>query len=104
MKSKTIKISYSTRFQKHNTITVPKLQIEGKWLEEIGFPIGSTVKIEYENNSIHIRPLNIDEIFQLQQQGLQNEIKQKSRQLNLLQQEYLHLTHVADIPVCYETL
>ena len=46
MKSKNIKVAYTTRFQKKSILTVPKIQIEGKWLEELGFSVGAIVKVE----------------------------------------------------------
>lgn len=99
MKSKKIKISYSTRYQKRGIQTVPKIQIEGKWLEELGFSIGSTINVEYENGSIRIRPLTPEEETLLHHQALQSEIKQKSRELNSLQQRLL--SQVADVSACY---
>lgn len=103
MKSKTIKISYSTRFQKHSTLTVPKIQLEGKWLEELGFSIGSTIKVEYENNSIRIRPLTADEISAAQQHLLHSELKRKKAEFDLLQKQCLHLSQVSDTSVHYKT-
>ena len=69
MKSKKIKISYSTRYQKRGIQTVPKIQIEGKWLEELGFSIGSTINVEYDNGSIRIRPLTTKEETNLHHQA-----------------------------------
>lgn len=99
MKSKKIKISYSTRYQKRGIQTVPKIQIEGKWLEELGFSISSTINVEYENGSIRIRPLTTEEETLHRHQALQSEIKQKSRELNSLQERLL--SQVADVSVCY---
>lgn len=96
MKSKNIKVAYTTRFQKKSTLTVPKIQIEGKWLEDLGFSVGSTVKVEYENGSIHIRPLTADEQVVHNHQLLQSEIKRKAAELNLLGKEYEHLSRVAE--------
>lgn len=96
MKSKIIKVSYSTRFQKHSTLTVPKIQIEGKWLEELGFSTGAMIKVEYENDSIHIRPLTEEETSTIQQQVLQSELGRKREELDLLQKKYLHSTQVSD--------
>lgn len=96
MKSKKIKVAYTTRFQKKSILTVPKIQIEGKWLEELGFSVGATVKVEYENGSICIRPLTEDEQITHNQQVLQAEIKQKATELNLLGKEYEQLYKVAE--------
>ena len=40
MKTKTIKVIYSTR-QSRNNQPLPKIQIEGNWLEALGFHVGS---------------------------------------------------------------
>ena len=96
MKSKNIKVAYTTRFQKKSILTVPKIQIEGKWLEELGFSVGATVKVEYENGSICIRPLTEEEQVIHNQQVLQAEIKRKATELNLLGKEYEHLYKVAE--------
>ena len=96
MKSKNIKVAYTTRFQKKSTLTVPKIQIEGKWLEELGFFVGATVKVEYENGSICIRPLTDEEQIVHNQQLLLTELKRKSIELKLLGKEYEHLSKVAE--------
>lgn len=96
MKSKNIKVAYTTRFQQKGTLTVPKIQIEGKWLEELGFSVGSTIKVEYENGSIRIRPLTEDEQITHNQQLLQAEIKRKANELNLLGKDFEHLCKVAE--------
>ncbi len=54
MKSKMLKVGYSTHGQYDGTQR-PKIQIEGKWLEEIGFEVGARVIVEYEKGSILIR-------------------------------------------------
>ena len=36
---------------------VPTLQIKGKYLEQFGFPIGTKVVVNLENNKIVITPL-----------------------------------------------
>ncbi|MBQ9303887.1 SymE family type I addiction module toxin [Butyrivibrio sp.] len=38
--TKTIKVQYSTRYTDRRHIEVPKIQMEGKWLEAIGFSVG----------------------------------------------------------------
>ncbi len=59
-KTKNIKVQYSSRctgsgygsrYAYH-----PKIQMEGKWLEELGFHIGDSLQIEYEEGSIRITP------------------------------------------------
>lgn len=46
MKTKKIKVAYTNRFTKTST-TVPKIQMEGNWLEELGFSIGTRLVVEY---------------------------------------------------------
>ena len=101
MKSKNIKVAYTTRFQKKSILTVPKIQIEGKWLEELGFSVGSTVKVEYEDGSICIRPLTAEEQTLHNQQLLQTELKRRAAELNLLGKEYEHLSKVAEATNVY---
>ena len=102
MKSKNIKVAYTTRYQKNGLLTVPKIQVEGKWLEKLGFSVGSTIKVEYENGSIHIRPLTEEEQFIHDQKNLQAEIKHKTIELNLLGEKYEHLSKVAESSGIYD--
>lgn len=61
MKFKKIKVLYSNRyssykFRDNNTCTCfPKISMEGKWLEALGFHIGDQLEVAYEEGSIHIR-------------------------------------------------
>ncbi len=62
MKSKLIKVLYSTRsrggssyFHGSSYIETPKIQMEGKWLETLGFHIGDRLQVDYEEGAIHIR-------------------------------------------------
>lgn len=34
----------------------PKIQMEGKWLEALGFHVGDKLQVEYEEGSIRITP------------------------------------------------
>ncbi|MBQ7247472.1 MAG: SymE family type I addiction module toxin [Lachnospiraceae bacterium] len=52
---KTIKVQYSTRFTGRKYSEVPKIQMEGKWLEAIGFSVGDKIRIDYDNGKIIIR-------------------------------------------------
>ena len=61
MKSKKIKVAYSTRsrrpvgtFRESAYIDTPKISMEGKWLEALGFHIGDQIQVEYEEGAIHI--------------------------------------------------
>ena len=53
--TKTIKVQYSTRYADRRYSEVPKIQIEGKWLEAIGFFVGDKVIVDYDNGKIIIR-------------------------------------------------
>lgn len=53
-KSKLIKVAYSSCERKRNTALLPKIKMEGKWLEELGFHIGDRLVVEYGEGSIHI--------------------------------------------------
>jgi hypothetical protein len=63
MKTKNIKVLYATRTREnpnhawHQTtyIETPKIQMEGKWLEALGFHIGDRLQVDYEEGAIHIR-------------------------------------------------
>ena len=63
MKSKSIKVACSYQQRRDNNsvfgrireIALPKLQIQGKWLDELGFHIGDRLIVEYEKGAIHIR-------------------------------------------------
>lgn len=101
MKSKNLKVAYSTRFQKNSTLTVPKLQMEGKWLEELGFSIGSTVMVEYEEGSIRIRPLTEAELALQKQQELTVSLKRKEKELRSMQASYETLSKVAESSQIY---
>lgn len=62
MKTKKIKVLYSSRYTLGNfchsgTVSYnPKISMEGKWLEALGFHIGDQLEVEYETGAIHIRP------------------------------------------------
>lgn len=100
MKSKNIKVAYTTRYPQSGITTVPKIQIEGKWLEALGFSIGSTIKVEYENNSIHIRPMTEDELAAKEQKELEASITRRRAEIaameNSLQAAYASLSRVAE--------
>ncbi len=56
--TKTIKVQYSTRYTDRKYSEVPKIQMEGKWLEVIGFSVGDKVYVDYDNGKIIIRTDN----------------------------------------------
>lgn len=100
MKTKNMKIAYSTRYSQKNISTVPKIQMEGKWSEELGFPVGSTIAIEYEEGSIHIRPLTEEELLIRKQQELEAEYKRRQKELRIaetnLTESYNNYSKVAE--------
>lgn len=62
MKTKNLKVLYSTRTRNSNSciygtsyIETPKISMEGKWLEALGFHIGDKLQVDYEEGAIHIR-------------------------------------------------
>lgn len=62
-KTKNIKVQYSSRMSSGNSYfggsrytAYPKIQMEGKWLQELGFNVGDQLQIEYEEGSIRITP------------------------------------------------
>ena len=76
---------------------VPKIQMEGKWLEELGFSIGTRLVVEYAEGSIHIRPMTENELALEEQQ---KEIRRKKTELRklerLLADGYEDLSRVAE--------
>ena len=53
--TKIIKVQYSTRYTDRRYSEVPKIQMEGKWLEAIGFSIGDKILVDYDDGKIIIR-------------------------------------------------
>ena len=86
MKTKNIKVIYTNRYSKG---AVPKIQMEGKWLEQLGFKIGTPLVLEYEENSIRIRPLNDTELKAQEQQTLRAELKHHRAALKELENNLL---------------
>lgn len=59
MKTKLMKVLYSTRSRQNPGcwpasiyIETPKISMEGKWLEALGFHIGDAIEVSYEDNCI----------------------------------------------------
>ena len=93
MKSKIIKVLYSTRTRRdfHSIyakamryIWTPKISIEGKWLEALGYHIGDHIHLEYDEEGIHIRPLTAKERKALEQQQAREELEHKIIELDNL--------------------
>lgn len=77
MKTKNIKVQYSSR---NVSGLSPKIQMEGRWLEKLGFPIGTRLMVEYEEGSIRIRPFTAEENAALEERELQAELARKQRE------------------------
>jgi len=52
MQTKKMKVHYSWGTR----TTTPKIQMEGKWLESLGFHIGDAIEVAFEENCIRITP------------------------------------------------
>jgi len=104
MKTKNIKVQYSSRCQNGFS---PKIQMEGRWLEKLGFPIGTHLVVEYEEGSIRIRPFTEDENDAIEEQKLQAELVKKQREYEAarrrLTKQYEPLTMVAEPQNNYDT-
>ena len=82
-KTKNIKVQYTSRcsgygYNSHYT-DYPKIQMEGKWLEELGFHIGDRLKVEYEEGSIQITPVPQSELMVAEQETEYAAPKRKSK-------------------------
>ena len=105
MKSKSMKVAYTSRYQKNGTRTVPQIRMEGKWLEELGFSAGSSVMVEYEEGSIRIRPMTETELAHEKQKELRLECKRRSLELKVAERKFKaacqNLSQVAETPQVY---
>ena len=90
MKTKNIKVVYTYRHCQSGGIlhtgtgpctAVPKIQMEGKWLEALGFSIGTPLIVEYEEGSIRIRTLTAEELAAKEQRETQAEISRRIAEL-----------------------
>ena len=52
--TKTIKVQYSIRYTGRKYSEVPRIQMEGKWLEAIGFSVGDMIHVDYDEGKIII--------------------------------------------------
>ena len=87
MKHKNIKVAYTSRCTGGSYTQVPKIQMEGRWLEELGFSIGSTIVVEYDEGSIRIRQMTEEELADRQKTELGKEIAAKSAAIRRLQRD-----------------
>lgn len=85
MKTKNIKVAYKNRCLAKGYCSVPMIQMEGRWLEELGFSIGSTIVVEYGEGSLHIRTLTEEEIAAVKQQELKAELKRRTKELEAVE-------------------
>ena len=90
MKTKNIKVVYTYRHHQSGGVlhsgtgpctAVPKIQMEGRWLEALGFSIGAPLIVEYEEGSIHIRTLTAEELAAKEQREAQAELEKRIAQL-----------------------
>ena len=88
MQTKKMKVQYSTRARQSKShyfgsgyIETPKIQMEGKWLEALGFSIGTPLIVEYEEGSIRIRTLTAEELAAKEQRETQAEISRRIAEL-----------------------
>lgn len=85
MKTKNIKVAYASRYPQSGYHEVPKIRMEGRWLEELGITIGSTVMVEYGDGSIHIRPMTAEETAARKRQEMETEIARRKAELAAMQ-------------------
>ena len=85
MKQKNIKVAYTSRCTGGSYTQVPKIQMEGRWLEALGFSIGSTIVVEYDESSIRIRPMTEEELADRRREELEKELAAKSASIRRLQ-------------------
>ena len=85
MKHKNIKVAYTSRSSGGSYTQVPKIQMEGRWLEELGFSIGSTIVVEDDEGSIRIRQMTEEELADCRREQLKKELAAKSASIRKLQ-------------------
>ena len=109
MKTKIFKVLSSSRTRRdfHSIysgamryIWTPKISIEGKWLEALGYHIGDHIKLEYDEQGIHIRPLTPADQKSLEQQqatkNLENKIVELEKIKTMIEAETAALSMVAE--------
>ena len=85
MNKKHIKVAYTSRLSGGSYTQVPKIQMEGRWLEELGFSIGNTIVVEYGEGSLCIRPMTETELAEKQRREAQKELDSKAAEIRSLQ-------------------
>lgn len=87
MKQKRMKVQYRSRATAHGYTDMPMIQMTGSWLEKLGFSIGDTIMVEYDEEGIRIRPLTEAEQTDAAKAELEFSIRQKERELKALQKQ-----------------
>ena len=107
MNTKNIKVVYTSRYSRGSYAPVPKVQMEGRWLEELGFSIGTPLIVEYEEGSIRIRTLTADELAEKEQREAQAELAKRIAELKAVthraEKEAASLSMVAETSDRYVT-
>ena len=111
MKTKNIKVVYTYRHHPSggtgSCTAVPKIQMEGWWLEQLGFTIGAPLIVEYEEGSIHIRTLTAEELVAKEQREAQAELEKRIAELGQMKRridaEVATLSRVAEPAPTYAT-
>ena len=114
MKTKNIKVVYTYRHHQSGGVlhsgsgpctAVPKIQMEGWWLEQLGFTIGAPLIVEYEEGSIHIRTLTAEELAAKEQRKAQTELEKRIAELDEMKRridtEAASLSMVAEPSIKY---
>ena len=95
MNTKNIKVVYTYRHHQSGGVlhsgtgpctAVPKIQMEGHWLEALGFSIGAPLIVEYEEGSIHIRTLTAEELAAKEQREAEAELEKRIAELKQMRQ------------------
>ena len=85
MKQKKIKVQYKSRATARGYTSMPMIQMTGNWLESLGFSIGDTIMLEYDESGIRIRPLTAEEQAKAEKAELELSIRQKQKELKSMQ-------------------
>lgn len=85
MKQKKIKVQYRSRSTAHGYTDTPMIQMTGNWLEALGFSIGDTIMMEYDEDGIRIRPLTESEKADAAKEQLELSIRRKQNELKSMQ-------------------
>ena len=85
MKQKKINVQYKSRAIARGYASTPMIQLAGSWLEALGFSIGDTIMLEYDESGIRIRPLTAEEQAKAEKAELELSIRQKQKELKSMQ-------------------